>query len=273
MPRHRIERQPRHRAQRPTQERDRRVQLRAVPNRPSPSHAKPPEGPRAADRLAEFGAQFWPYQRRLLTGATRGLLVSPWFAAGAGFVIAAGAFIYAPHGELFLTEPGVKACDVAGCHSLTQDGGTLLTPKGGATPIPTTPPATTGLAFTYSVNRPRHGAFRMQLTVRASHAIGDWRLFFVIPGATDVSVADAAWQQSGTNGGTASNFGSAGADNTSAYDQQNSGHSGNQGYVGTHPGGNGDQQDYVSFTVTGFGQPSAPENCSFNGAPCSFNPI
>lgn len=258
MPRHRIEHQPRHKAQRPARERARRAEFRAAPTR-SPSHAKPPAEPTPADRLAELNARFWPYQRRLLTGAARGLLVSPWFAAGAGFVIAAGAFIYAPHAELnFGNAIGVTHCTQSDCETVTPQGGAPPIAAGGGTPIPAEP-AATGLTFRYTVNWDDHGPFEMVLTVTGKHAIGAWQLTFVIPGATAVSVVGANWQPSGTDGGTASGT-TLGASHGTQLSAAVDGHHGHDG-----------QQNVVSVVVQGTGQPKAPTGCVFNGATCQFS--
>jgi hypothetical protein len=277
MPRHRIERTPRHRAQRPAQGRTRRVQLGAVATR-SPSHAKPAAGPGPSDRLAALNARFWPYQRRLLIGAARGLVVSPWFAAGAGFVIAAGAFIYAPHTRL---EIGAPPCKLVVCRTIIQAGEPPIpagAPGGLVTPSPATGAATAndGLSFTYTVNWQAHDAFQLALTVRAKKPIGSWRLEFVIPGAANLSVSGASWHPTGDDGGTASGTAGdsssdgAGAQNSSSHGEQPSGSYGNPGDPASNAG-QGDQPGVVSFTVNGSGTPASPASCSFNGNPCQFS--
>ena len=276
MPRHRIEHQPRHRAQRPTRPVVRRVQLIAVPARLQPAaHARPATGAgrvgaafdafgtTASDRLLAAGARLRRDQGPLLTGAVRGLLVSPWFAAGAGFVIAAGAFLYAPHAELeFGNAVGVTQCRLAECNQTTEQGAQGLTAGSGAAPLTdgTTPAASAGLTFRYTVDWQGHGAFQMVLTVTAKHAIGDWRLALVIPGASRVSVVGATWTPSGTDGGTATGT-------TTGTGASPHGIMARPDW----PGHASDQPDSVSLIVRGFGAPAAPSNCAFNGAPCQFS--
>ncbi len=229
-------------------------------------------GTSASDRLLAAGARLRRDQGPLLSGAVRGLLVSPWFAAGAGFVIAAGAFLYAPHAELeFGNAIGVTQCRLAECNQTTEQGAQGLTAGSGAAPLTdgTTPAASAGLTFRYTVDWQGHGAFQMVLTVTAKHAIGDWRLALVIPGASRVSVVGATWKPSGTDGGTAT-----GTTTGTGASQQGVARPDWPGFSPSTqgPGGHaGDQPDSVSLIVRGFGTPAAPTNCAFNGAPCQFS--
>ncbi|HXW88082.1 MAG TPA: hypothetical protein VEJ42_07465 [Streptosporangiaceae bacterium] len=204
----------------------------------------------------------------------RGLVVSPWFAAGAGFVVAAGAFLYAPHAQLeFGNAIGVTQCKLAECNQTTEQGAQGLPAGSGAAPLTdgATPAASAGLTFRYAVDWQDHGAFQMVLTVTAKHAIGNWHLSFVIPGATRVSVVGAAWKPSGTDGGTAS-----GTTNGTGSSPHGAAHSdwpwpGPSSSADAPGGHGGDQPDSVSLIVHGFGVPAAPTNSAFNGAPCQFS--
>jgi hypothetical protein len=237
MARHRIEHEPRHRAPRP----DRRVRLSGASPR-TPSHAKPSTAPGqlgkaceaigsgASERLHTAGIRLRKEQRVLLTGAARGLIVSPWFAAGAGFVIAAGAFMYAPHASVnFDTAPGRTLCPTPGCPVPQKEpqiaGGTsgLVT----ASPLPTSSSprgrhaahhkSDSAPSFTYTVQADGTGMYQMILTETSEHAIGGWRLSVVIPGAEKVSVYDGMLQGSGTDGAIAGGAaGSGGPPGTSA---------------------------------------------------------
>jgi hypothetical protein len=231
-------------------------------------------GTGSSDRLIALGAWLRPYRRRVLSGAVRGLLVSPWFAAGAGVVVAAGAFIYAPHAELeFGNAIGVTQCTVAQCHPTTEQGAPPLPAGTGAGPVATSPaiaPAavTDGLTFRYAVNWHTHGMFQMVLTVTGKKAIGNWRLAFVIPAATDVRVLGAEWQPSGTDGGTAS-----GTSIVASYEPA-------AGRGTSAPGeptpedeldSAGSQPDAVYLIVDADGTPAAPERCGYDGAACQFS--
>ncbi len=220
-----------------------------------------------------MGARVWPYQRQLLAGAARGLLVSPWFATGAGFVIAAGAFIYAPHAELnFGNEAiGRSSCPVAGC-TVPADAPPMVAGKGGgpvtASPSPSASSRTGGgrdssasPTFGYTVKSVGSDTFQMTFTVTSQHATGPWQLAFVIPGAADLSVVGASWQASGTDGGTASGpGGGSGAHGTPTSGGADAGSSADGGL-----------SDVVSFVVDGTGAlTAAPGHLVFSDAQGTF---
>jgi hypothetical protein len=243
MPRHRIEHEPRHRAPRA----DRRGAYSAASARPpshaksssrAPSHAKPSArarshakpstepgqlgeafraiGAEAPERVSATGTRLRREQPAVLTGAVRGLMVSPWFAAGAGFVIAAGAFMYAPHASLSIG-PGTTRttpCFVSGC-PVPQQEPTMA--GGGASPLvtATASPSSSSRSgrhagddadhavdVTYTVQPESSGTFQMTLTVTSDQEIGPWQLSMVIPGVTGVEVYDGTQQGSGTDGAT-----------------------------------------------------------------------
>jgi hypothetical protein len=234
-------------------------------------------GTGASDRLIALGARFRPYRGTLLTGAVRGLLVSPWFAAGAGFVVAAGAFMYAPHAQLSFGNPliGRTPCTVAKCHPPTAQGGAPPVPAGvGIGPV--TPsaaasvPATAGLTFRYVVNWHTHDTFSMVLTVTGKKAIGNWQLSFVIPGASNISVLGADWKKSGTDGVSASGstFGDGDAPSGPLSTPA-------PGRPSPDPGSDSvsAQPDAVYLVVNGDGAPTGPAGCSFDGVPCHFHQI
>jgi hypothetical protein len=284
MPRHRIEREPRHRAQRPAQERPRRARFRAVTARSS-GHRKPGTGGSirwhaiasgASDRLVAAEARFRPYRKTLLTGAVRGLVVSPWFAAGAGFVVAAGAFMYAPHAQLSFGNSLVhrSRCATARCqHELaTEQGAQGILGTGveqvppSATPSATA--ATTGMTFGYAVTSHNRAGFQMLLTVTGKKAIGSWSLSFLIPGATDVTVLEATPVDSDTATPTASDTPSAdGSARTTTPSPQPS--PGSSASATTASGK--DSADILYLVVKGDGAPTAPEDCTFDGVPSSFS--
>jgi hypothetical protein len=229
-------------------------------------------GTAAFDRLIALRTWLLPYRQGLLTGAVRGLLVSPWFAAGAGFVVAAGAFMYAPHAKLeFGSAIGVTQCKIAKCHPTNQLGapgiaagtgdGTLPTPG----PSPSAAPAATArLTFGYTVTSHLHGQFQMLLTVTGKKAIGTWSISFVIPGATDVTVAEATSQQTATASPAASPTPSRTVTPGPAPSPGSS-----PVVTGDH---GADQTDSLYLIVKGDGTPSAPTSCIFDGARCSFSP-
>jgi hypothetical protein len=201
-------------------------------------------------------------------------VVSPWFAAGGGIVVAAGAFIVAPHAQLnFGPAIARSPCTVAKGHHAAPLAGAPPVPAGGGvgpvTPSPTAtpePPNGADLIFKYSVTWHTRDMFQMVLTVTSKKAIRTWQLSFVIPAAADVKVSNADWQPSGTDGGMASSttVGSGGPVGTHSA-APSAGAS-----VGDSPAS--DNPDVVSLVVTGNGAPAAPQSCSFDGSACSFSP-
>ena len=202
----------------------------------------------------------------LVGGAVRGLLVAPWFAAAAGFVIAVGLWISAPHAELrFPSAVGEVPCQVTGCGTQAGQGaGKLTITKGqpiahpkrgaGAKSGAGRRTAASGLTFTYVVLWHEHGKFAVLITVRGKRALHSWDLAFRMPGDQITYVAGADWQPSGTDGGTAS------------VQADQSGQRGHSEADGPDRSGH-----VISFTVFGEGTPVAPTGCAFDKATCRFS--
>jgi hypothetical protein len=222
--------------------------------------------------------------RGVLRGAARSLLVTPWFAAGAGFVLAAGLWIYSPHTELRF--PGANApygvpCTTQQCGA-GPGGGQLATstpgerirhPAGHGRSVHTgaTGPnsAASELTFTFVVAWQENDSFQALITVRGKHVPSTWRLEFTMPGARIRYVIGAQWRASprgdgGTAFGSQRQFGGGGPGNSQEYGQDNEDY-------GQNPGGHRAQDDSIILLVMGRGSPSTPTNCVFNGSSCAFN--
>jgi hypothetical protein len=200
----------------------------------------------------------------LVGGAVRGLLVAPWFAAAAGFVVAVGVWISAPHAEFrFPSAVGEVPCQVTGCgNQAGQGAGQPTTTKGqpiahhkkAANSDAGRRTAASGLTFGYVVLWHQQGKFAVLITVRGTKALRSWDLAFRMPGDQITYVSGAAWQPSGTDGGTAS----------VQADQHKPREHGDAD--GPDPSGH-----VISFTVYGQGTPVAPTGCTFDKATCSFS--
>jgi hypothetical protein len=199
----------------------------------------------------------------MLRGAARGLIVSPWFAAGAGVVIATSAFLIAPRAvQEFPNNNGINVthCSHAGCRPTPQGMLPLpLTEPGGQMRV-TTATAASGLTFGYYVLWQQHGAFSMEISVSGSHAIGPWQLTFVIPGRYITSVAGANWQRSGVDGVIASGY----VTTAGSYSRDGQG--------GDSSDGSRDQR-FIQFIVTGAGTAAPPGGCFYNSAQCHFTRV
>jgi hypothetical protein len=230
----------------------------------------------------------------VVRGAARSLLVTPWFAAGTGFVIATGLWIYSPHTELRFPDsaPGLSVCSSKGCvtDSPRDGGGSLATGAPGQriagsqpksknktakSDVVTSPKPTAGLKFKFIVLWRQGDAFDAYITVSGHSVPASWRLSFEIPGVQIDSVTGVSWQPtSSKDGGTAS-----------APAWQPGGDEGNSGSgdggAGNGTVGNGSDAaangsaghdaPVIGFSVTGTGSVGLPSTCSFDGSACSFH--
>jgi len=198
----------------------------------------------------------------MLAQAGHRLVVSPWFAAGAGVVIATGVMIYTPHAKLnFGNAIQVTPCTQTSCTQTAPAQAPGLPAGGGVTASPASLPK--GMTFWYQpVDESTRSGFGMWIAIRYPHSISQWQLSFAIKGATGVYVIYwPRWTTLGPDGVTVSSLvartESAGYAEISAHDAGNDGGSSLSGYV-------------VLFQVRGTGAPRAPTSCTYNGAPCRF---
>ncbi|MGO8956323.1 MAG: hypothetical protein ACLQFR_02955 [Streptosporangiaceae bacterium] len=188
--------------------------------------------------------------------ALRGLLVTPWFAASTGFVIAAAMWLYSPHASIsFPSAIGTVHCQLQGCATpggrgslATSAPGQRLAPKhegGGTEQQVGASKITAGLKFTFTVLWHRQNSFGAMVTISGRRSFGSWHLAFRLPGTQIQNVFGAEWLQLASHdGGTASPFDPA------------------SGWPAGHR--------RVSFRVFGTGNPGRPTSCTFDGASCTF---
>jgi hypothetical protein len=207
----------------------------------------------------------------------RGLLMTPWFAASAGFVVAASLWIYSPHPQLTFPAIAIGKVPQVPSHVDEQGVGSLAIKSGEratqqhkpAAPAKTSTsdPASTaasGLTFGYVVVRAAPGHFELMVTITGKHPIKDWQLAFVLPGAHIQSVLGAHWEANGSDGFIFSPL-------AGDLSQQHGGpgdYGADHGYDGGKPG-----QFRVSFQVVASGAPVRPADCSFEGASCTFREL
>ena len=195
------------------------------------------------------------------------LLVSPWFAAGAGFVIAMGALIYMPHANVdFGCAIHVTHCKLATCPQLTPQGGVPGLPAGIAGGQVTASPSTSAAPVMNVWYQPLADStvsgFAMWIMFSPPPGLSHWQLRFVIPGATSVYVYGAPhWLPYGVNGVTVSSF---------VAGTESAGYAAISGYQDGAISGSSPTGGTVFFQVRGTGMQSAPANCAFTGAACEF---
>ena len=193
----------------------------------------------------------------------RSLLLTPWFAAGAGIVIAAAVAVGSPAALTYSQAgPGVH-CSVGSCAGpapqrpevATASPGVALKVGGhrrGAASASSAPPraATSGggagYQLGYQVIGHRRRGFIAIITMPGDLRPGTWSLAFVFPSARVERVWGALWQPSGDgNGGTAL---------------------GPVQWAGRPPGAAGARQ----LLVLARGASKTPSTCTLDGVSCSF---
>lgn len=173
----------------------------------------------------------------------RGLLVTPWFAAGAGFVIAAALSLNAP--RTFLTYRPNNTPSTSKCATCVAPE-SVPTSKPGVQ-IKSVNPAVIGgpgparPAVRFHLGPERDGAFSVTFTLPADLPGNGWRLQFALPGRSITGVYGARWRpDAGGHGGLAA------------------------GYLSPA------DPAAVSFTVSASGSPVTPAGCLLNAKPCHF---
>jgi len=209
----------------------------------------------------------------------RGLLVTPWFAAGAGFVIAAALALNSPH-TVLTYRPNTQRCSI--CTRPTPQPGSLASATPGvkikrARPAParhagksTGHGPAAGPEVGFRVVWRKYGEFGAIVTIPARPARQDWSLQFAIPGTRITQVWGAQWQPApGAHGGLARMLtgppGPPGQPGPS--DSPGPGQNG----LTSAPGNQGGRQpDNVRFLVVAVGNPRTPDGCVLNQAACHF---
>jgi hypothetical protein len=194
----------------------------------------------------------------------RSLMLTPWFAAGAGIVIAAAVAVGSPAALTYSpTSPGVR-CSANPCAGpapdrpdvATASPGVVLQVRGGqprgAGAARSGPPRSAkaggrgGYQVGYQVIGARRHGFVAIITMPGDLTPGSWSLAFAFPSARVDRVWGALWQASGN-----------GAGGTARGPLQWTGHA---------PEAPGARQ----FVVLASGSPTAPSSCRLNGVSCSF---
>ena len=219
-----------------------------------------------------------PRERPLLRGAARSLLVNPMFAAGTGFVIAAGLWIYSPHTVLRFpqADPATQLCQRPGCAADPKPGQLTVTSPGqqlhprskhkaAARPAGQDAAPTAEVAF--KVLWQHGGSFGAQISLPRRGLPSSWTLQFELPGSARISyLMGATWKASANGAGIT----------VSALAPWADGGGGGHGYGRGGGGGYGSQADQfgrrhaVSFVFVASGSAVTPTNCQLNGTSCTF---
>ena len=211
--------------------------------------------------LGHDGRALAPHSCRPRLHLARSLLATPWFAAGAGIVIAAVLAVDSPTALTYGPTFPVVRCPVHGCGGATAQqpgqsatatpGVALGVPglkmKGGATARGHRPGR---VLLGYQIVRQWSSGFLAQITIPGAGRTDRWSLWFGYATAHVDRVWGARWRPSGNgDGGTAD--GPSDPPGDSHWDR-----------------GLGAGQVLVSAT----GTPQAPSGCALDGAGCRFGP-
>jgi hypothetical protein len=198
----------------------------------------------------------------------RALMVTPWFAASAGIVIAAALAVDSPAALTYVPNgPGVR-CPASGCagsapgqlHVATASPGVKL--RTGRAPSAATPASpgrrrAAGAVYLLSYQVARHwqGGFVAVITFPDDLRPGPWSLRLAFPSARVDQVWGARWQPSGNgHAGTATGFW-----------PEPRGHDG-----GVHGQQDMRGQDGRQLVILATGTPASPSGCRLDRASCDF---
>jgi hypothetical protein len=192
----------------------------------------------------------------------RSLLATPWFAAGAGIVIAAVLAVESPTALTYGPTFPIEQCPVHGCGSnsghpagqpaTATPGIALKAPGlqvkgGGAAPSRRRGRAGRGAVLGYQILREWSSGFLAQITLPDAARRGGWSLRFEFPAAQVDHVWGARWEPSGNGDGGTARWSRDGGD----------------------PWG-GDRSNPGELMVSANGAPQAPSDCALDGASCHF---
>jgi len=181
--------------------------LTAVRPGPAGSHAS-----RRPARAAGRDGAREPGTCRGRLALARSLMVTPWFAAGAGIVIAAALAVDSPAALTYVpTDPGVR-CPVSGCAGAVPGHGPDVATATPGLPLPPGSGPRAGVAsgpagaaggggpayqVGYQVVRRWSSGFLAMITLPADMKAGPWSLRLAFPSAHVDRVWGAQWHPSG----------------------------------------------------------------------------
>jgi hypothetical protein len=177
-------------------------------------------------------------------------MFTPWFAVSAGIVIAASLSLATPHPALTFPPSQSGRCIQASCASPST------TPSG---PAPATkqvvrlPPPSGRAKVEYKLLRRNHDHFVAVILIVSRRSLSNWRLRFVMPGATIDDIWGAtAWRPDGHGGVIVSG---------SPLPWQKS------------AGSRANEARIIVFGTGGAGTLARPTGCAFGNRRCTFSAL
>ena len=184
----------------------------------------------------------------------RGAFLAPWFAVSLGIVMAASLSLATP--GAVLSFPSAKGpCALTGCSTAphkpaknTSSGPTAAVnrqaPEHG--PAAEDDGSSRQISVRYWLMTQRRGHFVAMIAIFSHRALGNWRLRFLLPGASVTSIMWGRWTID--DSGAVRVFGVPSPWPRSAPDK-------------------------ARIVISGTGTPSWPRRCAYNGARCEFSQL
>jgi hypothetical protein len=176
-------------------------------------------------------------------------MLTPWFAVSVGIVIATSLTLATPHAALTFPAPKSGRCAQAGCTYASP-------PAKGRHPtirhevqLPPQSDASvrlSGIKVEYALQQGQDGQFMAVILIVSRHALKDWTLRFVLPGAHIDVIMWAKWQPDGPYGILVSG---------SPLPWARSG------------------ANEARLVITGSGTPGSPTGCVFDSGRCRFRAL
>jgi len=183
----------------------------------------------------------------------RGGFLAPWFAVSLGVVIAASLSLAAPRAVLSFP-PAKGHCALTGCSNAprkpaknTSSGPTAAVNRQAPVHGPVAEGDDSRLVLVrYRVMTERRGQFMAMIAISSRRPLGDWRLRFLLPGASIKSVMWGQWAKD--DSGAVTVYGVPSPWPRSAPDR-------------------------TRIVISGTGTPQWPRRCAYNGARCAFGQL
>lgn len=130
----------------------------------------------------------------------RGAMLTPWFAAGVGIVIATSLTLTTPHPALTFPPLQTGRCVVASCTPLSPRQAPPIKREISMPGRSYANVRVAGVKVEYKLMSALNHSFIAVIVIESRRPLGDWELSFVLPGAFVDQVMWATWRHDGKHG-------------------------------------------------------------------------
>jgi hypothetical protein len=176
-------------------------------------------------------------------------MLTPWFAVSVGIVIATSLSLATPHAALTFPAPKSGRCAQAGCtsaHPPAKGRQPAIRQEAPLPPQPESSVQVSGIKVEYVLQQGQDSQFMVVILIVSRHALKDWTLRFVLPGAHIDTIMWGKWQRDGPDGILVSG---------SPQPWPRSG------------------ANEARIVISGSGTPGAPTGCVFDSGRCQFRAL